>query len=90
MKAPDYDSGWIALAPGASITKTHDLGGDTDNYLVDIQFRGGAQGLRESFLYDSTLPKGGTWDSLTNTQINIARAANDTEAPEIRVRIWTY
>jgi len=31
---PNYDSGWVSVAQDQAKTLTHDLGGDTDNYVV--------------------------------------------------------
>ena len=36
---PSYDSGWIALQPDSAQTLSHDLGGDVDEYVVDMQYR---------------------------------------------------
>jgi len=36
---PDFDTGWYPILPGASATFTHGLGGDVNNYFVDLQFK---------------------------------------------------
>jgi hypothetical protein len=33
-----YDSHWQTIAPGETITLTHNLGGSTDYYVVDLRF----------------------------------------------------
>jgi hypothetical protein len=35
----NYDSGWIDLGTNEAKTLSHNLGGDTDNYVVDMQYR---------------------------------------------------
>ena len=37
---PAYDSGWVAISPGEQKRLTHNIGGNTDNYVVDMQFKG--------------------------------------------------
>ncbi|MCU0522340.1 MAG: hypothetical protein MUF84_16800, partial [Anaerolineae bacterium] len=33
---PAYDSGWVALAQASAVVRTHNLGGNADNYVVDL------------------------------------------------------
>ncbi len=99
--APNYNSGWVALAQGEAKTLTHSLGGSTDSYVVDMQFRaGGSDGVNQRYyggadLGTSPAPGhnaddrvGDYWRSLTTTNITVYRRPEDTYAPEARVRIW--
>jgi len=38
---PAYNSGWYIIADGTGVTLTHSIGGNVDNYVVDMQFRKG-------------------------------------------------
>ncbi len=35
---PAYDSGWVYLGQDEAKTLTHNLGGNVDNYVVDMQY----------------------------------------------------
>ncbi len=35
-QVPDYDSGWIAVNKNTPITLQHPLGGNVQNYIVDM------------------------------------------------------
>ena len=37
---PAYDSGWVSVDQGGRADLEHDLGGNVDNYIVDLQFQG--------------------------------------------------
>jgi hypothetical protein len=43
---PNYDSGWVSIAEAETKTLIHNLGGNTDNYVIDMQFSylGGGDG----------------------------------------------
>ena len=36
---PDYDSGWVAVAPDTALTLRHVLGGNPETYLVRMEYR---------------------------------------------------
>jgi hypothetical protein len=97
----DYDSGWIPLAPDQAKTLIHNLGGHTDNYLVDMQFRAlGGDGINHRYYGGADFGAnpapghnpddrvGAYWRSLTDTEITIYRRPQDTYAEEVRIRIW--
>lgn len=92
---PDYDSGWVAILPGQTMTVTHNLGGaNTDNYWVDLEYRSETSGINQSFYGGADIsPTGGQvgafWRNLTTSTISVTRRANDTFAEKVRVRIWT-
>jgi hypothetical protein len=99
---PAYDSGWISLAAGAAATTlNHGLGGDADDYVVDLQFRGGAfDGVNQRYYggadFGASPPGamsendrvGAYWRTLTNSTITVYRRPEDAYAAEARVRIW--
>jgi len=98
---PDYDSGWQGVSKGQILTLQHNLGGDPNNYVIDMQFKSsdpywgvnqhayGGDTINLSF--PSGIEKYGVyWKQLTNTQISIHRQPDDSRAPQIRVRIWVY
>jgi hypothetical protein len=95
--APNYNSGWINMTAGVTYNLTHNLGGDVNNYFVDIS----AYDTRnDTTLYhnlylgmdwaDPTTNRGFYWKNLNSTHISIYRATYDTRAGSLRVRIWTY
>ena len=98
---PAYDSGWRSIAKDQSLTLQHGIGGDPDNYVVDLQFKGAAHG-RHQYRYGGdqwryeylTLywnqNRGAFWHLLTSQTIMVSRLAQDEDATEIRVRIWAY
>jgi len=100
--APDYDSRWVSLnAGGPAVTFGHYLGGSADSYLVDMTYKTrGIDGLNQRYYGGAdfgTHPAPGHaandrvsvyWRSLTNARITLFRRAEDTYAPQVRVRIW--
>ena len=98
---PNYDSGWVALALNQSKTLVHNLGGSTDNYVVDMQYRGAAEDGINLRYYGGidfgALPApghaaddrvGAYWRSLTTSSILVYRRPEDTYAAQVRIRIW--
>jgi len=90
---PAYDSGWVSVTAGGSVDLTHNLGGEVDNYVVDLTFKHPSYGVHQ-FGYGGDVTSGGFygswWQNLTASSITIERATNDGECPEVRVRIWLY
>jgi len=90
---PAYDSGWVDL-PGtgtapATITLTHNVGGNVDDYVVDLQrreSRPGAtnvtnRGLGDTFFYSE----------LTTRSIKLSGPLSPKDMTiSLRVRIWVY
>ncbi len=101
---PDYDSGWVDIAQGTSTTLTHNLGGKTDNYVVDMMFKGGpvVSVINKRYYGGADIGAhpppslseddrvGAYWRSLTNSSINVVRRHEDIYARQVRVRIWNY
>jgi hypothetical protein len=90
-----YDSGWLSFSHPENRTLTHNLGGNTDNYFVDLTCRitSGGAGVNNWGLggdANNTDYYGSWWSNLTNTQITLHRWDDDTDCPQLRVRIWMY
>jgi len=99
--APAYNSGWTAINQDQSIALTHNLGGDADDYVVDMQFKSSsADGVNQRYYggmdFGANPPAGHSaddrvgayWRSLTATTITLYRRPEDTYAEQIRIRIW--
>jgi hypothetical protein len=92
---PDFDSGWVPVPQGQTLTLKHNLGGpSTDNYWVDLDFWNAVSGINQSYyggadISDTNGHVGAYWKNLTTTSISITRRANDPFAEKVRVRIWT-
>jgi len=89
----DYDSGWLAVAPGTTIQLDHNLSGDPAEYIV-LMYGRNAQGIHQNnfgTIY-TTGYVGMEWHSLTATSIKLTRGALDNQETEsdwdeVRVRI---
>ena len=94
---PAFDSGWREIAQGDFIVLTHNLGGNVDNYVVDMQFKkdnsgfginnygiGGDQGAEVSYF------SGIYWFNLNTTSISVLREPENYAAEQVRIRIWVY
>ncbi|MGD2156685.1 MAG: hypothetical protein PVG32_07400 [Anaerolineales bacterium] len=90
---PAYDSGWIPIDPDETITLNHNLGGNVDNYVVDLTFKHPTYGVH-AFGWGGDVTSGAFfgayWQNLTTSSIKVNRAADDLEITHVRVRIWMY
>jgi hypothetical protein len=97
---PDWDSGWQTIPADSSKGLDHHLGGNPDNYVVDIQRKSTTSNYRsiegiggdddhwvEAVMWEK--PQGFYWYSLSDS---IIRVKNKYLAEDImvRVRIWVY
>ena len=89
-----WSSGWVDIATDTATIFTHDLGGDPDDYAVELWLRDtdtggiginsrGAGGLEAGGSFF-----GAHWQNLTNTTIEVVRRRDDTFADQVRVRVW--
>ena len=98
---PDYDSGWTSLAAGAAaITLNHSLGGNANDYVVDMQYKTASSGINQRYFGGADFGAAsfnGTreddrvaayWRTLTNSTITVFRRAEDDYASQVRIRIW--
>jgi hypothetical protein len=88
---PAYDSGFLTYAAPESKTLEHNVGGDPDDYVVDMQCK--FAGLAHNFNVgqdenDEGNLEGAAWDDLTSSEILVLRFASDPFCQQIRVRIW--
>jgi hypothetical protein len=85
---PAYDSGWVPISLDSVITLKHNLGGNPDNYVVDLQFRSPDPKIFINQRYR------GHWWNLTYQSISVFRkliAGDENGNPvQTRVRIWIY
>lgn len=89
---PAYDSGWLSIAKYQCHTLNHNLGGNVDNYVVDLQFRDpyGIHNFAFGTYHDGSEDRGACYDELTNQSIQVCRRQDDIAVSKIRVRIWVY
>ncbi len=94
-----YDSGWVLVPPGADTELTHNLGGDSDKYLVELKMKGdprptpGGDGLGVNNFHiggdPSSIYKGCFYSCLTPNTIHITReVVTDHAELGIRIQIW--
>ncbi len=85
---PAYDSGFIGVRPNVLTTLKHGVGGDVDNYVVDIQTKGIFRGRGDP------APNGvkdTNYRDLTKDSISVELGPKEfPRAIKIRVRIWVY
>jgi hypothetical protein len=94
--APKYDSGWFSLGQASSQTLTHNLGGNSADYVVDMQFKDSIFSINNRYYggrmcyqgTDYAAYRGAYWYGLNNSQITVYRGENDGMADQVRVRIW--
>jgi hypothetical protein len=93
--AADYDSGWRSVNAGSNLSLSHNLGGDPDDYVVDMQFKSSnlSQGVNQLGYggddWGAGRIEGAFWHSLTATSIQVSRNFYDPSASaQVRVRIW--
>lgn len=99
-----YDSGWVNIAQGQLITLNHDIGGNPEDYRVDLTFKAaGLGGLNQCYLGGNDLgdqasyPPGSVndrvgayWGGLDPSIIKVRRRQEDHCAEQVRVRIWNF
>jgi len=90
---PAFDSGWRAVPQGIFMDFEHNLGGNVDNYVVDMQMKhSGSAGINNLNIGtdDGAGWFGAFWRNLTTTSITVYRESDDVAAEQIRIRIWVY
>jgi hypothetical protein len=90
-KRRDYDSGWQKIRPGQTITFTHNLGGNADDYTAGIEFYDSdPHGLGIHQFAAGGLEHGGTWEgvafqALTSASVQVFRFPDDVHADRVRM-----
>ncbi len=97
---PDFESDWVdVLSEGTTYDFMHNLGGDPERYVVDIQFKDENGRLNNMYdgreiFWDNILQEltfyGGHWNNLDDTWIFITTWQRFNMVTEARVRIWKY
>ncbi|HNT24693.1 MAG TPA: hypothetical protein PKM21_10035 [Anaerolineales bacterium] len=88
-----WNSGWVNIAQGQMITLTHNLGGDVDDYAVEMWFLDTDNDLGMNRRNYGGAEAGGQWygahwERLTNTTISVYRQPNDNAADRVRLLVY--
>ena len=89
-----WSSGWVDIATDTAQPFTHNLGGNPDDYAVELWFgdtdpagKGintwGAGGLEAGGSFF-----GAHWQNLTDTTIEVVRRQDDVFADQVRMNVW--
>ena len=93
---PAYDSGWVTITSGLNVILEHNLGGDPDNYIVDLQAFGDFVGRHivgfggdyiQNTSGNLTRVPGFFYRLLDENRIVVERSTLDND-DQFRVRIW--
>ncbi len=94
ISAASWSSGWQPINQGQTLTFNHNLGGDPDDYAVELWFQdtdAGGRGINRHG-YGGVEANGtwfgAYWEDLTSTTIDVYRHANDLMADQVLVRVW--
>lgn len=87
--APAYDSGWVDLTWTKSKALTHGLGGNLDDYVVDVQLKRNNM-IGEQYITNWRVGSDFYYDRLTTNTLTVygPDAAGADFAAWVRVRIW--
>jgi hypothetical protein len=90
---PAYDSGWINMPATGSApyttTLTHNLGGNVDDYVVDLQYK--ASGLGETNVTNARIGDTFYYSYLTTTSVKLTGPISPKSVTvSLRLRIWVY
>jgi len=92
---PNYDSGWVSTNHGEKITLNHNIGGNVDNYVVDLQRKDYTPthginnfGIGVNYFHETSF--GVNWQQLTTDSITVWLHSDDGFGGQIRIRIWVY
>ena len=89
-----WSSGWVDIATDTATVFTHDLGGDPDDYAVELWFRDtatGGKGINSWGIGGFEAGgyfRGANWQNLTDTTVEVFRHSDDVFADQVRVRVW--
>jgi hypothetical protein len=93
ISAAIWSSGWQPINQGQTLTFNHNLGGDPDDYAVELWFRDTDDGLGINRRYYGGVEANGDWfgvywENLTSDTIDVHRHDNDLVADQVLVRVW--
>jgi hypothetical protein len=89
-----WTSGWVDIATSQSLEFFHNMGGDVEDYAVQLWFRdtdAGGYGVNNrgyGSIEDNGVWSGAFWRTLTNAKITVGRQPTDPYADQVRVLIW--
>lgn len=89
---PAFDTGWINISHGQELSVVHNLGGDVDNYFIDLQFKD-PNGIEINNKgiggYEKENNKQGAWYyNLNNYSLKIYKQTEANWVDFFRIRIW--
>jgi hypothetical protein len=91
---PAYDSGWITTPMGSpsefyARTLTHNLGGNADDYVVDLQRK--VSGIAGPNLSNQDLGIAYSYSFLTDRSVRVSAPYSAVDlVTSVRIRIWVY
>ncbi len=103
---PTYESGWFTMNPNTSHIFTHNIGGNPDDYRVDMEFKtaNSTWGINQCYFGGSDFHElspfppgyendqmGAYWRNLDYDSISVYRLPEDAVcADQVRIRIWNF
>jgi hypothetical protein len=89
----DWSSGWVTIPLGTCSVFNHNVGGDVDDYAVDLWFWDLDDGWGLNRRYyggaeESGASYGVHWQGLTANTIRVCRGSSDDAADRVRIQVW--
>ena len=87
---PAFDSGWMDIAPGQTLSVAHDVGAAVEGLTVGLWFKSAARGIH-NYAYGGLSVDGAQemlgahWQNLTSTSVEVVRHADDTDVEQVKV-----
>lgn len=93
LPRPSYDSGWVDMpktgSPPHTVTLTHNLGGNVDDYVVDLQYK--MSGTSATNVSNAGIGDTFFYSQLTTASVNVNGPTSPKSATiSLRIRIWVY
>lgn len=90
--ASEWNSGWVTVAQGTCQIFNHNLGGNPDNYAVELWFLDTDEGIGINHANYGGMEvggdwHGGNWQHLTANTVQVCRQANDRGVDQLRVQV---
>jgi hypothetical protein len=87
---PDYDSGWMDINPGETITFSHSVGITATELSVGLWFSNTVRGIHHFGYGGLTVDAppqllGAYWHNLTQNAVQVTRRSDDTAVQQVRV-----
>jgi hypothetical protein len=86
---PDYDSGWVPIRFGQTITIAHGLGGPAVGLGVGLWFSGTGTLIHQyaygGYYQDEGPARGAYWHNLASNTVQVTRLPDDNTVQEVRV-----